>query len=224
MKKQWFPSILTLTICVLIVLLLACGEEIDSPLDDSHEKTDVERALWLEFEKEPFSPFTDDDLATVRRLHVKDAWPGRVSEDYDLMLLARCVNLIELKLPDQHVPHLKWLTGLRHLTKLELGNNVMIADLSPLEGLVNLQYLNLRGNNIADITPLQGLVQLKVVNLGENRIVDLKPLVDNVGLSQGDIVVVGGNPLSDVSKNEHIPALEAREVTVHIGLIHTPLF
>lgn len=46
--------------------------------------------------------------------------------------------------------------------------------------------------------------------LGRNRIVDLKPLVDNVGVSQGDIVDVSGNPLSDASKNEHIPALEAR--------------
>ena len=206
-----------------MVFLLACGEEIDSP-SGIHETTDVERALWLELGKEHLSPFTDDDLATVRRLHVKDAWPGRVSEDYDLMLLAGCVNLIELKLPDQQVPHLKWLAGLVHLTKLDLGNNFILADLSPLAGLVNLQYLNLRGNNIADITPLQGLVQLKAVNLGENRIVDLKPLVDNVGLSQGDIVVVGDNPLSDVSKNEHIPALKARGVTVRTGLVHTPLF
>ena len=223
MKKQWFPSILTPAICVLIVLLLACGEEIDSPSDD-HETTDVERALWLELGKEHFSPFTDDDLATVRRLHVKDAWPGRVSEDYDLMLLARCVNLIELKLPDQHVPHLKWLTGLRHLTKLDLSSNFILADLSPLEGLVKLQYLDLRGNNIADITPLQGLVQLKAVNLGENRIVDLKPLVDNVGLSEGAVVIVGGNPLSDISKNEHIPVLKARGVTARTGLFYAPLF
>ena len=57
MKKQWFSSILTLAICVLIVLLLACGEEIDSALDDdSHETTDVERALWLELGKEHLSP------------------------------------------------------------------------------------------------------------------------------------------------------------------------
>ena len=213
MKKQWFPSILTLAICVLMVLLSACGEDVDSPSDD-HETTDVERALWLELGKEHLSPFTDDDLATVRRLHVKHAWPGRVSEDYDLMLLAGCVNLIELKLPDQHVPHLKWLAGLRHLTKLDLGNNVIIADLSPLEGLVNLQYLNLRGNKITDITPLQGLVQLEAVNLGENRIVDLKPLVDNVGLSQSDTVDVRDNPLSEISKNQHIPVLEARGVIV----------
>ena len=94
----WFPSILTLAICVLIVLLLASGEEIDFS-SGLYETTDVERALWLELGKEHLSPFTDDDLATVRRLHVKRAWPGRVSEDYDLMLLARCINLIELKLP-----------------------------------------------------------------------------------------------------------------------------
>ena len=47
-----------------------------------------------------------------------------------------------------------------------------------------------------------------------NQVSDISPLVDNPGL--GDIVIVWlrGNPLSEESVNEHIPALRARGVTV----------
>ena len=52
-------------------------------------------------------------------------------------------------------------------------------------------------------------------------------MVDNPGLMnenpvhleggfdiRADVVAVGSNPLSEVSRNEHIPVLEAREVIV----------
>jgi len=38
--------------------------------------------------------------------------------------------------------------------------------------------------------------------------------VDNVGLGAGDQVTLAGNPLSEQSINEYIPALKARGVSV----------
>jgi hypothetical protein len=40
-------------------------------------------------------------------------------------------------------------------------------------------------------------------------------LVSNSGLSEGDLVFLGGNPLSSTSTNVYIPQLEKRGVKVY---------
>jgi Leucine-rich repeat (LRR) protein len=55
---------------------------------------------------------------------------------------------------------------------------------------------------------------LESLSLYYNQISDIKPLVDNVGISDGDIVDLYGNPLSDTSIEVYIPQLE-EGVTVH---------
>jgi hypothetical protein len=47
-----------------------------------------------------------------------------------------------------------------------------------------------------------------------NDIVDISPLAANAGLGDGDLLYLQGNPLSAESINVHIPALQARGVTV----------
>ena len=50
--------------------------------------------------------------------------------------------------------------------------------------------------------------------IGGNNIRDISPLVMNSGLSEGDFVHLGGNPLSDESINVYIPQLLERGVNV----------
>jgi len=47
-----------------------------------------------------------------------------------------------------------------------------------------------------------------------NSISDISPLVENSGLSEGDTVDLGDNPLSATSINVYIPQLEERGVDV----------
>jgi hypothetical protein len=54
-----------------------------------------------------------------------------------------------------------------------------------------------------------------LLSLYNNHISDISPLVDNTGLGEGDWVDLRGNPLSEQSINEYIPALEARGVQVY---------
>jgi internalin A len=89
-----------------------------------------------------------------------------------------------------------------------------IEDLSPLAGLVNLRHLDLTGNQIEDLSPLVGLVGLGSLDLEHNKIVDIQPLLDNVGIGAGDSIDLESNKLSDISRNQHVPALEARGVIV----------
>ena len=131
----------------------------------------------------------------------------------NLNQFAELVNLQFLDLSDNRIIDLTPLTGLKNLEFLNLSDN-RIIDLTPLIGLKNLKNLNLESNDINHIGALSGLTHLNGLMLSLNHIVELKPLVENPGFSRGDIVNVRGNPLSDASLNEHIPALEARGVIV----------
>ena len=107
----------------------------------------------------------------------------------------------------------KFLTSFVHSVQLILKSTI--------------KELSLQNNQIRDITPLANLIQIEKLYLQHNMIVDLKPLVDNLGLVnknpvhleggfdwQADVVGIHDNPLSEVSRNVYIPALEARGVIV----------
>ena len=108
------------------------------------------------------------------------------------------------------------LTGLEHATHLKgmwlQDNN--ISDISPVAGLTNLVELILQGNAITDISPVSGLTYLTGVWLAYNTISDISPLVANTGLGSGDRVFLNDNPLSFVSINTDVPALQSRGVAV----------
>ncbi len=132
----------------------------------------------------------------------------------DLTPLANLNKLKTLSLSRNQITHLTPLAFLADLNSLGLGSN-QIVDITPLNQLSNLQWLNLEFNQIVDITPLKQLNNLKTLRLFRNRIENLAPLIVNAGLGKGDEVGLSGNPLNTQSRNEHIPALQARGVTVH---------
>lgn len=122
--------------------------------------------------------------------------------------------------------------GISDLTGLELAANLVwldlsgneLGDISALESLSNLTSLHLDGNAISDISALAELRNLTLLTLSLNSITDLAPLVSNVGIDDGDIVDVQDNPLSELSINAHIPALQERGVMVYHGESTPPLF
>jgi len=91
--------------------------------------------------------------------------------------------------------------------------NLPVESLGGLEGLV-LERVSFRRTPIIDISPLETVSGLESVWLSDNLIEDIGPLVRNSSLGEGDLLHIEGNPLSDQSVNEHIPALEARGVEV----------
>ena len=122
--------------------------------------------------------------------------------------------------------------GISDLTGLELAANLIwldlsgnaLSDIAALAGLVNVTSLHLDGNDISDISALAALRNLNLVTLSFNSITDLAPLVSNTGIDDGDLVDVQENPLSELSINTHIPALEERGVTVYHGELMPPTF
>ena len=68
-----------------------------------------------------------------------------------------------------------YMSDLKSLTTLE-AREMGISDLSGLEYLTNLRYLELWYNNISDLSPLAGLTNLDYLFLTSNNISDLSPL------------------------------------------------
>ena len=132
----------------------------------------------------------------------------------DVEPLAGLTNLYRLDLHINQIANVEPLADLKNLNTLQLYTN-QITDVGPLADLTNLQSLYLRHNQITDVTPLAGLNNLNWLELSNNQIEDLAPLVANPGLGKGTRVFLKGNPLSDQARNEQIPALKARGVSVH---------
>ena len=94
------------------------------------------------------------------------------------------------------VADLSPLSGLTELEELNLNDNRLITDISPLVNLARLTKLELRSNRISDISPLAGLERLEVLNLEFNDLADLGPLA---GLTRLWWLKVSYNRITDIS-------------------------
>ena len=109
--------------------------------------------------------------------------------------------------------------GIRDLTGLEFATNLKvlglydnrITDVSALSGLTNLTELHLSFNQIIDVSALAGLTNLRILYIGNNQITDVSALAELTNLRHLDLKP---NPLNASSIDDHIPALQARGVTV----------
>ena len=113
-------------------------------------------------------------------------------------------------------PSLVWpIDGLEELRLYGRG----ITSLMGLQAAEGLKALFAASNRITQLGPLADLLHLNRLDLQNNRISDVSPLVSNSGISAGDWIVLDGNPLSQESLNNHVPALLARSVAVSVGTI-----
>jgi len=97
-----------------------------------------------------------------------------------------------------------------------------IADISGIEYFVGIERLSFFNNDISDISLLQGLTNLDVLDLGYNQIYDISALAMNHGLGNGDVINLEGNaftlsPESDALRV--IEILKERGATVY----HDPI-
>ena len=131
----------------------------------------------------------------------------------DISAVSGLTDLRTLGLWNNTISDISAVSGLTNLTELYLSGNT-ISNITSLSGLTNLTELSIWDNTISDITSLSGLTNLTELDLYGNTISDLSALVANTGLGSGDTVIVRFNPLSSVSIDMYIPALQSRGVTV----------
>lgn len=98
-----------------------------------------------------------------------------------------------------------------------------VTSLEGLQAATALTALYAASNRITRLTPLADLARLDRLDLRHNHISDISALVSNPAVSEGDWVGLDGNPLSEESLNDHVPALLARGVMVSVGTITAAL-
>jgi len=147
-------------------------------------------------------------LSNLETLRIHDNDITDFSPIYDLPAL------IELDLSSNGLVNIELVTNFTQVKNLYLNSNGT-SDITPLASLTGLERLGLVFNQITDISALAGLTNLIELDLRYNQITDISPLVSNSGLGSGDELYLTNNPLSQTSLTTHIPALEARGVTVY---------
>ena len=121
----------------------------------------------------------------------------------DLTGLESATNLTRL-LINGNISDLSPLAGLIQLNYLKLYNTYNLSDLSPLAGLTQLNYLELTSRFISDLSPLVGLTQLNHLQLSDTSVSDLSPLA---GLTQLEHLTLFGASVSDISPLEGLTQL-----------------
>ena len=100
-----------------------------------------------------------DIKTTVLDLSGKGIHSGRLSD------IGRLTELTSLKLANNEITELDFLTPLEKLVSLDLSNN-QITDITPLAQLKKLRTLHLDNNDIKDFSPLYDLSELTMLTIG----------------------------------------------------------
>jgi internalin A len=94
------------------------------------------------------------------------------------------------------------------------GANMGITNLSGIEYLTSLQFLDLKDNYISDISSLSSLSSLIYLYIDNNSISDISPLIINKRINEGNYINIENNSINSDAINTQIPMLEARGVEV----------
>lgn len=111
--------------------------------------------------------------------------------------IEKCVNLNYLGMGLQKICDLTPLNNLTNLIFLNLTQSRCIADISPLSGLINLNWLNLAFNEIKDISALENLTNLTYLNLEFNEeISDISVVANMKDMRE---LRISNSPIGDIS-------------------------
>ena len=121
----------------------------------------------------------------------------------DISPLEDLRSLTHLTLTNTLVSDISALKDLKNLTHLWLYGSPI--NLSPIAGLINLEYLAFEGNKVSDLSPIGGLSNLKYIRTWGNPVSDLSPLVRLTTLERLDIC---GAKISDLSPLAELTGLK----------------
>ncbi len=149
-------------------------------------------------------------LAGLTRLRSLDLQNNYIS---DISPLTRVNDLSEVFLSDNRISDLSPLANRNLRTLTAAGNR--ITDLSPLRNSLNMETLDLNGNQgLRDVSVVERMVALKVLRLDGTDVRDLSPLVANTGLGSGDQVYLRNLPNLNADAEQHVATLRGRGVSV----------
>jgi len=93
----------------------------------------------------------------------------------------------------------------RELRSLNMGRNDNVTDISPLDSLIHLEYLDIHSNNVSDISIVSSFPRLVKLVAYRNNISDLRPLAECLELKA---LFIHENPIEDYEPVTGLPGLQ----------------
>ena len=157
-----------------------------------------------------------DSLASLVKLQYLKLDNNKIKK---IDAVAKFKNLMCLLLDGNQVESVAPVAGLPKLHALSLKKN-KVKDLKPLSKVKWLSSLDLAENQVQDVKPLATLTELRWTFLQKNKIKDVGPLAAMAKKdAEGDKrfapfwnLYLGGNPLNDASKKQHLAELKKHGV------------
>lgn len=138
-----------------------------------------------------------EGLQYAVNLETLDLSENRVS---DLMPLKNLTKLTYIELDRNMLGDLNPLSNLTNLMHLNIYNNDVIVDMTPLAKLPKLEWLDLhfcnRGKQTVNVEPLGNITTLKMVNLESNLVSDISFASKLVNV---EVIGVGANNITDMT-------------------------
>ena len=138
--------------------------------------------------------------------------------------IAKLTELTSLKLSDNKIDELDFLTPLKKLTALDLSNN-KISDIKPLKKLSSLRTLHLDGNEIKDFSPLYDIDSLSMLTIGQmdisaSQLKELKAKLPNCIIYSDDAkedvieIKLGGKTFKNNVKELDLSGCDVHDITL----------
>ncbi len=121
----------------------------------------------------------------------------------DYQLLSQLHSLKSLTIADQFIKDLSFLEGLTQLEYLDICSN-NIGDISVLRNLKSLKVLDISENPITDFSPLEALHELEELQISDMNLTEIRFIENLKKLKSLD---VSGNPITDYSPAQKLPHL-----------------
>ena len=188
-----------LPLLAVSLLFVACNNDDDmGPKDDDDPKDEL-----VEFNDELLEtavanalgktsgPVSKEEILGLTELNIS----GQQIED--LTGLEEAVNLEKFEAQSTAIASFEPISELSKLNWLDIRNTTIPnGDLSFLEGITGLEFVDFRGTSLSDISNLALLTSLREVYLRDNNIEDLSPLS---GLTELIYLNIHTNPLTDLT-------------------------
>lgn len=118
---------------------------------------------------------TDENVVTFKDINLERAIRSEINKPSGDIYKSDVERILSLHPYDEGIQDISGIENLTNLQFLDLSQS-KISDISELKSLTKLQTLLLSDNEISDISPLQNLTDLKRLDLDYNRISDITPL------------------------------------------------
>ena len=109
----------------------------------------------------------------------------------------------EIWLVQNSIISIEGIKGHKNLKKLVIDMNYKLEDISPVEGMELLNYLNINETAVSDISCLKGLESIEELSMNCTKVTDLTPLEGLTTLKRLAINFLNAD-LSPGSKNREI--------------------